>query len=203
MTGGGGCTRVDVVAGAPLALVEVAVWDDSGALLGSNDGGGDATVFACGKGKARVDLGTRGRPGPYVVLTRAERWKDPAFSAHPLAAGRMLGRAATSPQSMLEGTAGAVRSAVIDSAHQTVHTTSIAANACLNVSIGAEGDGTGLEARLFDVVTGEEIDRSHGQNAASLRACAGSATRSVRVEVRATAGKLDVVIGERSVPGGK
>ena len=200
MTGGGGCTRVDVVAGAPLALVEVAVWDDGGALLGSNDGGGDATVFACGKGKARVDLATRGRPGPYVVLTRAERWKDAAFVAHPLAAGRMLGRAASAPQSVLEGTAGPVRHAVLDSAHQLVQNTSIAAASCLQVAIGAEGDGTGLEARLFDVVTGEELDRSHGQNAGSLRACAASATRSVRIEVRATAGKLDVVIGERSVP---
>ena len=179
------------------------VWDDAGALLGSNDGGGDATVFACGKGKARVDLATRGRPGPYVVLTRAERWKDAAFTAHPLAAGRMLGRAATSPQSVLEGAAGAVRAAVVDAGHQTVHNTAIAANACLNVAIGAEGEGTGLEARLFDAVSGEEIDRSHGQNTALLRACAGNATRSVRVEVRATAGKLDVVIGERSVAGAK
>ncbi len=203
MVGGGGCTRVDVVAGAPLALVEVAVWDDAGALLGSNDGGGDATVFACGNGKARVDLATRGRPGPYVVLTRAERWKDAAFTAHPLAAGRMLGRAATSPQSVLEGAAGPVRAATVDSGHQTVHNTAIAANACLSVAIGAEGDGTGLEARLFDAATGEEIDRSHGQNAALLRACAGNAARSVRVEVRATAGKLDVVIGERSVTGAK
>ena len=203
MVGGGGCTRVDVVAGAPLALVEVAVWDDGGALLGSNDGGGDATVFACGKGKARVDLATRGRPGPYVVLTRAERWKDAAFMAHPLAAGRMLGRAATSPQSVLEGAAGAVRAATVDSGHQTVHNTAIASNACLNVAIGAEGEGTGLDARLFDAVSGEEIDRSHGQNAALLRACAGNAARSVRVEVRATAGKLDVVIGERSVAGAK
>lgn len=200
---GGGCTRVDVVAGAPLALVEVAVWDDSGALLGSNDGGGDATVFACGKGKARVDLATRGRPGPYVVLTRAERWNDPAFLAHPLAAGRMLGRAASSAQSVLEGTAGPVRHAVVDSAHQLVQNTSIAAGSCLRVAIGAEGDGTGLEARLFDAVTGEEIDRSHGQNAASLRACAASATRTVRVELRATAGKLDIVMGERSIPTAK
>ena len=204
LSGGGGCTRVDVVAGAPLALVEVALWDDGGALLGSNDGAGDATVFTCGKGKARIDLATRGRPGPYVVLTRTERWKDPAFVAHPLAAGRMLGRAATSPQSILEGSAGPVRHAVLDSAHQIVQNTSINAGSCLRVAIGAEGDGTGLEARLFDAVTGEEIDRAHGQNAASLRACAGSsAARSVRFEVRATAGKLDVVIGERSLASAK
>lgn len=197
LAGAPGCTRIDVVAGAPLALVEVAIWDDAGALLASNDGAGDATLFACGKGKARVDLGTRGRPGPFAVLSRAERWKDPQFSAHPLAASRMLGRAATGPQSILEGAAGAVRHASLDASHQYVYTTSIAAGQCLRIAIGVEGEGTGLETRLFDAVTGEELDRAHGQTSAALRACAAGATRSVRLEARATAGKLDAVIGER------
>lgn len=200
MAGAAGCTRIDVVAGAPLALVEAAVWDDAGALLASGDGTGDATLFACGKGKARVDLGTRGRPGPYAVLSRPERWKDPSFAAHPLAAGRMLGRAAVGREALHEGGAGPVRHAVLDASHQFVQTASIAANHCLRIAIGAEGEGTGLEARLFDAVTGEELDRSHGQNAASLGACATSSTRSVRIEARATAGKLDAIIGERSVP---
>jgi hypothetical protein len=197
MSGAPGCTRIDVVAGAPLALVEAAVWDDAGALLASNEGAGDATLFACGKGKARVDLGTRGRPGPYAVLTRAERWKDPVFTAHPLASSRMLGRAAIGLQSLLEGTPGPVRHAVLDASHQYVQNASIAAGQCLHVAIGAAGDGTGLEARLYDAVSGEEIDRSHGQNALALRACAANAARTVRVEARATAGKLDAVIGER------
>jgi hypothetical protein len=198
LAGAPGCTRIDVVAGAPLALVEAAVWDDSGALLASNDGAGDTTLFACGKGKARVDLGTRGRPGPYAVLSRAERWKDPVFAAHPLAASRMLARAASGPQSVLEGTAGTVRHVVLDASHQLVQTASVAAGQCLRISVGAEGEGTGLEARVFDAVTGEELDRSHGQNAAGLHTCAAGATRSVRFEVHATAGKLDAVIGERS-----
>lgn len=198
MSGAPGCTRIDVVAGAPLALVEAAVWDDSGALLASNDGAGDATLFACGKGKARVDLGTRGRPGPYAVLTRPERWKDPVFAAHPLAAGRMLGRAASGPQAIHEGAAGPVRHAALDASHQYVQNASIAAGQCLRVAVGAEGEGTGLELRLFDSVSGDELDRSHGQNAGSVRACAGASTRTVRIEARATAGKLDAVIGERT-----
>jgi len=198
----GGCTRIDIVAGAPLALVDAAVWDDSGALLATGEGAGDATLFACGKGKARVDLATRGRPGPYTVMTRAERWRDPAFTAHPLAAARMLGRAAAGPSTLHEGAAGAVRHVVLDAAHQWSQNTSIPAGQCVRLALGAEGEGTGLEARVFDVTNGEELDRSHGQNTASLRACAGASTKTVRIEARATAGKLDVVVGERFVGSG-
>jgi hypothetical protein len=200
MVAAGACTRIDVVAGAPLALVEVAVWDDAGALLASNEGTGDATLFACGKGKARVDLGTRGRPGPYAVLTRAERWKDAAFAAHPLAASRMLSRAAVGPQSMHELGAATVRQVSLDAAHQFVQSTVIAADQCFHVAVGIEGEGTGLELRLFDATTGEELDRSHGQNAASVRACASSTARTVRFEARATAGKVDAIVGERRLP---
>lgn len=189
---GGACTRVDVVAGAPLALVDAAIWDDSGALLASGDGIDGATLFACGKGKARVDLATRGRPGPYSVLVRPERWKEPAFAAHPLAAGRMLARS--------EGAQSNVRHAVIDGAHQYVHDATIPAGQCLRAVAGAEGEGTGLGLEVIDVTDGEVLDRSHGQHVAAVQACAASATRTVRVEARASAGKLDAVIGERLVP---
>lgn len=200
LAGAGACTRVDVVAGAPLAMVDAAVWDDGGQLLATGDGADGATLFACGKGKARVDLGTRGRPGPYALLARTEKWRDPAFAAHPLAAGRMLGRAAVGPTALHEGTLAGVRHAVLDASRQYVQNASIPASSCLRVAFGTEGEGTGLEVRLVDVVSGDELDRAHGQNAATLRACTSGAIRSVRIEARATAGKLDAVIGERTVP---
>ncbi len=193
----GNCTRIDVVAGAPLSLVDVAVWDDAGALLAASEAAADATLFACGKGQARVDLGTRGRAGPYALLTRAERWKDPLFTAHPLAASRMLERAAVGPGVLHEGSAGAVRYASLEAAHLYVQNAQIAANQCLRVAVGTSGDGTGLEARVVDAVTHEELDRSHGQHSAALWACADDHTRTVRIEARATAGKLDAIFGER------
>lgn len=196
----GACTRIDVVAGAPLALVEASAWDDSGALLAAAEGADGATLFACGKGKARVDLAARGRPGPYSVLVRPERWKDPVFAAHPLAAGRMLRRAATGPLATHEGASGGVKHATVDAAHQYVQAASIAPNACVHVAAGVEGEGTGLELRMVDAPSGEELDRSAGQTAAAVRACAPpDATRTVRVEARASAGKLDLVVGERVV----
>jgi hypothetical protein len=189
------CARVDVVAGAPLALVEASVWDDAGSLLASGDGADGAVLFACGKGKARVDLGTRGRPGPFSLLVRPEKWKDVAFAAHPLAASRMLARSVGA--SAHEGKPGAVRHVLLEQAKRSTHDANIAPHQCLQVAVGVEGEGTGLEVRMFDAVSGEELDRSHGQLSASVRACSANAARSLRIEARATAGKLDAVIGER------
>lgn len=188
-----GCTRVDVVAGAPLALVDAAVWDPNGNLLATAEGSDGTTLFACGKGKARLDLGTRGRPGPFVVTTRAERWKDATFAAHPLAAGRMLSRFGP----VFEGAPGRVKTTPLDAAKRFTQDANIPANSCLRVAAGVEGEGTGLELRLFDAATNEELDRAAGQTSASVRACAGGATLNLRLEARASAGKLDAVIGER------
>jgi hypothetical protein len=194
------CARIDVVAGAPLAQVEAAAWDDSGALLGTGDGADGAVVFACAKPRARVDLGARGRPGPYAVLVRPERWSDASFKAYPLAASRMLARA-SGAEGVHAGKPGAVRHAVLEPARRHVQGANLAANQCLQVALGVEGEGTGVEVRLFDAVSGDELDRSHGQTSASVRACSEDAPRSLRVEARATAGRLDAVIGERILAG--
>jgi hypothetical protein len=196
------CSRVDVVAGAPLALLHAEVWDDKGALVTRGEGAASVTLFACSRGKARLELEARGRPGPYVSLIRPERWKDPTFLQHPLAASRMLARSATGPSLLLEGTAQSVRAINVDAAHAVVWEESIPAGKCLRIGAGAEGEGTGLEGRLTEKSTGEEIDRSHADHAIGLRACAmPSAPRAVHVDVRVTAGSLLVVIGERVVDG--
>lgn len=195
------CSRIDVVGGAPTALVDAAIWDDTGALLASGDGIDGATLFACGKGKARVDLAVRGRPGPYSLLVRPERWKDASFAAHPLAAGRMLARAATGAPSLHDGTPSVVKHVTLDATHQFVHPTTIPAGQCLRVAIGAEGEGTGLDLRVLDVGDGEELDRSHGQTSAAVRACAPAGnTRNVKIEARASAGKLEAIFAGRLVP---
>jgi hypothetical protein len=198
--GAGPCARIDVVAGAPLALVDAAVWNDAGGLLAASDGGDGAVLFACGQGKVRADLGTRGRPGPYAMTVRPEKWRDPAFAAHPLAASRMLGRAAGPAGAPAEGKPGAVRHVVLESAKRYVHDANVAAGTCLRVMMGVEGEGTGLELHLYDAVSGDELDRSHGPVSASVRACSPpNEPRSIRMEARATAGKLDGILGERIV----
>ncbi len=192
------CSRVDVVAGAPLALVEARIWDDAGTLVTSAEGVDGATLFACGKGKTRLDLETRGRPGPFAVLVRKERWQDAAFTKQPLAAARMLARAADGASMVHEGAPSAVRTVSLDSAKLVSWEGPVVAGRCLRVSVGAQGEGTGLDLRVFDVTSGAEIDRSPAANAVAVRACApANAARQVRLELRATSGQLDAVIGER------
>jgi hypothetical protein len=192
------CARVDVVGGSPLALLHAAVWDEKGALVTRGEGATSVTLFACSRGKARLELEARGRPGPYASLVRPERWTDPVFLQYPLAASRMLERVAVGPSLLLVGNPLSARAVVLDGAHALDWEESVPPGRCLHVAAGAEGEGTGLEGRVLERATGEEIDRSHAGHAVGIRACAGpGAARAVRVEMRVTSGKLQVVIGER------
>ncbi len=241
----GGCTRIDVIGGAPLALLEARVWsgatgrllpdetrpppderrvepkDKAGTSAKKSEPGGESlellsaaegvwgtALFACpgpGKasaaradGKAWLDLEAHGRTGPFAVTTRPERWRDPAFAAHPLAAARMLARAAEGPAMVLDGTPVAVRAATLDDGKVLSWSETVPPWGCLQATAGAEGDGAGLELRVFDTATGEELDRAHAEHAVSVRACAPEKkVPDVRFELRATSGRLDVVVGER------
>jgi hypothetical protein len=195
---GGACARVDVVAGAPLGLLEASVWDDGGALLASGEGSTSLALFACSRGAARLELETRGRPGPFVVTVRPEPWRDGAFAAHPLAASRMLARSAVGPDTLLEGKRSPARDVSLDGAHELSWTESVAPGRCLRVTAGAQGDGTGLDLRASSPVDAADLDRSQAAHAVSVRACAAAeVARSVHFELRASAGRLDAVIGEQ------
>ena len=193
----GACGRIDVVAGAPLALVDARVWSDSGALLASADASASLVLFACGGTPAHLELETRGRAGPFAITLRPERWKDPLFEAHPLAASRMLARAATGPDALLDGKEIVTRELALNVERVTSWSETIPAGRCLRATIGAQGDGAGIEVRVFEGT--DEIDRSESAHAASVKACAGpEATRGVRIEARASAGHVDAVLGERT-----
>ena len=68
---------------------------------------------------------------------------------------------------------------------------------CVGTAAGAEGDGTGITLVASDAASGEELDRSHAASSARVRVCAEAAARRVRYELTVSAGKLDVVVGER------
>ncbi len=195
----GPCGRIDVVAGAPLALVDARVWSDAGALLASGGAPSSFALFACKREPAHLELETRGRPGPFAVTIRPERWRDPAFAAYPLAASRMLARAALGPDMLLDGKDAPVRALFLDASRIVSFNQDVPAGKCLHVVVGADGDGAGVELRAFDI-TDDEIDRAEAAHATSVRACAPpDQARPVRFEVRASAGRIDAVVGERLV----
>ncbi|HEX4447082.1 MAG TPA: hypothetical protein VH044_10110, partial [Polyangiaceae bacterium] len=192
----GGCGRVDVVAGAPLALVEARAWSDAGTLLGSAEASSSLALFVCGRGPAHLDLEARGRPGPFAVTLRSERWRDRVFEARPLAASRMLARVAGGPDDLLDGRPLAARELTLDAERTTTWSETIASGKCLRAAVGAQGDGAGVELRVFEGT--EEIDRSEAAHAVGVKVCApADGPRAVRLEVRASAGHMDAVLGER------
>ena len=196
---GGACARVDVVGGAPLGLLEGSVWDDAGTLLASGEASTSLALFACSRGAVRLELETRGRPGPYVVAVRPERWRDAAFAAHPLAASRMLARAAGGPDMLLEGKGAPVRAVTLDASHELSWSETVPAGRCVRVTVGVQGEGSGVDLRASSPSDGADIDRSQAAHAASVRACAPSeAPRPVKFDLRASAGRVDGVVGEQT-----
>src|SRR5581483_7712807 len=104
------CSRIDILGGAPLALVDVRAWDDSAALVGTTEGANSAVLFSCGKKKLHFEVEARGRPGPFAIEIRKEPWDHPSFQTAPLAASRMLTRFVDGPPWTAPGTASAVPS---------------------------------------------------------------------------------------------
>ncbi len=193
----GACGRIDIVAGAPLALVDARVWSDAGTLLASAEASSSLAVFVCARTGARLELETRGRPGPFAVTMRAERWKDAVFEAHPLAASRMLARAAMGPDTLLDGKEVAARELILDGERVTSWNENIQPGKCLRATLGGQGEGAGIEVRVFEGT--DEIDRGEAAHAVSVKACATpESPRAVRFEARASAGHMEAVLGERT-----
>ncbi len=195
---GDACARVDVVAAAPLGAFHAALWTPSGTELSEASGLGHATLFDCGRSKAAVELEARGAGGSVSVTTRPEIWRDPLFVAHPLAASRMLTRAASGPLGVMEGAASGARFFSLDASRREAWELSLPAGACSFVYAGGEGEGAGVALEVIDAANAEVLGRSSSPRAASVRACAAAeAPRRLRVLVRPLAGKLEIVVGER------
>ncbi|MGH7269807.1 MAG: hypothetical protein ACREJ3_05190, partial [Polyangiaceae bacterium] len=133
----------------------------------------------------------------FAISVRPERWKGAPLTAHPLAASRMLARAASGPDDLLEGAPLSTRELLLAADRVTSWIESVPAGQCLRATVGVEGDGAGAELRVFDG-DGAEIDRSEAEHAAAVSACASQdAARSVTFEARASAGREVGVLGER------
>jgi len=193
----GACARVDVIAGSPLSSFAARVWDDHGLLVASGEGASQVALFLCRAQKTQLELEARGRPGPFGVVMRKERWQSQAFLQKPLAASRMLARSADAPLFAVEGTLGDAKTLAVDASKRATWEAATPAQTCVVTAAGAEGEGTGVTLVALDAASNEEIDRSHAASSARVRVCATDAARRVRYELTVSAGKLDLVVGER------
>ncbi|MBL0193912.1 MAG: hypothetical protein IPQ09_06740 [Myxococcales bacterium] len=196
------CARVDLVVGAPVRRAQLDVWTagaTGGDLLGAAEGPAGAAVFVCPGAKSRVrfDLESRGAGGPFALEVRPALWSGPELTAAPLAASRMLARAASGEHQLIEGTAVGLRRLTLDAVHLATLTEDVPAGGCLHAYLGIEGPGQGVELRLFDAVGGAELDRAHGESSGGVSACAKGAPLKVRLEARAGQGVATAIVGLR------
>jgi len=189
-----GCSRLDVVAGAPLRGVDAWLYTESGSLLASSSGP-SPTLYACGPaGRVRLDAESLARPGPFALELRSEAQTPPALVDNPLAASRLLSRMVERGVISLTRRVGAVYSHPVSSTALSRQKLLVPAGRCLDVT-GAIGPGaSGLELRL--VAGGDrELALGRGEYATSARACAVDASGADLVaELRVATGSATALL---------
>lgn len=194
-----GCSRIDVIAGKPLADVGATLWDDKGILLAEGRGGAGVSLFSCGAGgPARIDVEAFSRPGPYAIELRKDKLAPTALVNHPWAASRLLG--------VLDGGGTRVSVAAAESAvHVTLDASvrsnvpfDIPAKGCVEVIAALDRLGVGIDMRLVDAMTGENTV-TRGRFVVMERRCAADAAVKAIAEFRLSSGKADALVLTRAV----
>lgn len=189
-----GCSRIDVVAGAPLAGLSTDAWDEAGTLLGRGEGGQGVTLFACGEAtKARVDVEATARPGPFAVEVRVEKRPPSALVAAGLAGARLLARLNARGELVTAEKLTEIHSGQIaDDRLETLDLT-LPPRKCAEIAVGLGRGALGLDLRIVDAGTGDELAMGRGETSASARACGEGTARPIRIELRAATGKGELV----------
>lgn len=187
-----GCSRIDVHAGKPLGPVAASLFSASGALLTEGEGSARATLYACGAGgELRVDVESRGRPGPFVIESRS--WKDvpSELGKRPLAAARLLDRViGMEPRS--PAVVEDARAIELEPGKLVSSSFVVAQGTCTEAIVALEA-GSGIDLRLVDDATGEDV-LGRGRNVASQRLCAGKTSRKAKMEVRVDQGPAPALV---------
>jgi hypothetical protein len=186
-----GCSRVDVVFGAPLSLVDATLTDSQGEVLGQSGGASGITTFACANKSADLWLEARGTGGPYAVLVRKEKTDAAELSQEPIASARAFGRMAHG----LEVGAGPVQVRALPLAASKISRFELPLNPgeCARVAAGIRGDAFGIELHLTDAQDGTELDRAEGEASAMVMGCADK-RRTLSFEATVAVGKANAVV---------
>jgi hypothetical protein len=195
-----GCSRLDVLGGAPVRGVEAWLWHEDGSLLARERGGGQTTVFCCGPTrKARLDVEALARPGRFLVELRRETETAEALSKEPLAASRLLSRMVSRGIVQSARQVGAVRRAELSPLRVESFDVLVPIGRCIDVTLALGGGASGAEVRLIDRANGQEVMLARGTYSTSARACALDRPTSlqVRVELRADSGESAALVATR------
>lgn len=196
-----GCSRLDVLSGAPVRGIEAWLWAGDGTLVASDRGGAQATLFACTPGgRMRLDAEALLRPGRYAIELRRENRAPKLFEQFPLAAGRLLA---------VMSARGAIQSAgEIGNSSELVQLSStrleslvltLAPGRCADVTVALGPGARGLEARLLDAALDSELEYVRGTYSVFARTCLAGRTAptKVRLEMRVSTGDAAALVATR------
>lgn len=194
-----GCSRVDVVAGAPLGPLVAALWELDGRLVHEEQGALGATLFVCGAARElRLEAEARARPGPFAVLRRGLGALRGDAATRPLAAARLLARvAAAGDERPLD--LGSARALSLQPGERTSIPVAAPARGCVEIVAALEGPARWLELSLVDEQGGDGL-RARGAHTASQRLCGQGGPRTARLELSVDAGPAEVLVSVRALP---
>jgi hypothetical protein len=201
---GRGCSRIDVVLGKPARGVEAWLYDESRNLISHADGSSGATLFGCGDaGAARVDIEALVRGGPYALSLRTARRASDALLQHPLAASRLLVRLIASGMASSPEVIGDPVVLSLSAERLVTEDVLVPVGRCVALAVALGSGAQGIELRLVDSRTEEELDLVVGTHSASARACASGPTPSLslRAEMRTATGAAPAVFSRRLLQG--
>jgi hypothetical protein len=189
-----GCSRLDILAGAPVRDLSARLWSADGTLMAEAEDSSAPVLFACSPGgPVRLDTESLARPGPYSVELRLEPEAAPLLAGSPLAASRLLGHLLEHGLIRSGSQAGKVTRHELSPEHLASEQFLVPVGRCVELTLALGVGSTGAEVRLIDETTGEELTQSRGTNVTSARTCAIDAraggTIHARAELRVNAGR--------------
>ncbi len=194
-----GCSRIDVLAAAPVRALEAWLWDAKGQLL-AHDRGATATLFACGAGgNGRLDLEALTLPGRFRVELRQERELPAVLEQHPLAASRLLSRMLRRGVIRKGDQVGKPHLVELSPTRLESLDLVIPVDRCVEVTLSLGPSAAGAEVRLVEKGTEEELALARGTESASVRGCALERNASIhaRAEFRVVAGSTKGLVTTR------
>jgi hypothetical protein len=188
-----GCSRLDVLAGAPVRDMSARLWSADDSLIAESTDRAAPVLFACSNGgPVRLDTESLARPGAYSVELRVEPEIPVNLLGSPLAAGRLLTHMLEHGLIRSGAQAGKISHHNVSPDHLDSEEILVPLGRCVDVTLALGPGSTGAEVRLVDIASGEELALSRGTFATSAQACAVDAhsggTVHARAELRVAAG---------------